>query len=190
MSSILAAALRLVEEITLPRLVPGRNTASSDEVRSRIEAVFSASKIAAADVAATALRAGLWQWHDFLDESHTLAQTIEGELLGDCWHAIMHRREPDYGNAKYWYRRLGRPAHFDGLNRDAPQVLARCATADAARWASQLSGPRGWNPLAFVDLCEACAGDEESALALSAREIQRIEMRLLLEQTCAAVAVE
>src|SRR5687768_4793164 len=53
---------------------------------------------------AEALLAGCWLWHDFLDESHTISQGIESPT-GSFWHAIMHRREGDFSNAKYWYAR-------------------------------------------------------------------------------------
>jgi hypothetical protein len=36
--------------------------------------------------------------------------------------------------------------------------------------------------MAFVDLCQKCAVEEESPLALTARRIQVTEMALLLEQ--------
>src|SRR5262245_21856010 len=51
--------------------------------------------------------AGLWLYFDFLDESHAISQTAEGVPDHDFWHAIMHRREPDAGNSKYWWRRVG-----------------------------------------------------------------------------------
>ncbi len=57
---------------------------------------------------AEACLAGLWLLHDFLDESHTISQSID-TLEGSYWHGIMHRREPDYENAKYWFRRV--PVH-------------------------------------------------------------------------------
>src|SRR4051794_8266140 len=52
--------------------------------------------------AASALLSGLWLWHDFLDESHGISQSIHS-ATGSFWHAIMHRREGDFGNSKYWY---------------------------------------------------------------------------------------
>ncbi|MEM6561275.1 MAG: hypothetical protein AAF656_06725, partial [Planctomycetota bacterium] len=42
--------------------------------------------------AASAALAGLWLWHDFLDESHTISQGIDNQT-GAFWHMIMHRRE-------------------------------------------------------------------------------------------------
>jgi hypothetical protein len=48
---------------------------------------------------ARACLAGLWLYHDFLDESHTISQEI-GSTTGSYWHGIMHRREPDASNAE------------------------------------------------------------------------------------------
>src|SRR5215204_2447980 len=53
---------------------------------------------------ARAMLSGLWLWFDWLDQSHTISQGIDTPT-GSYWHAIMHRREGDFGNSKYWYAR-------------------------------------------------------------------------------------
>ena len=52
------------------------------------------------------LCAGLWLYVDELDRSHAFSQRLTGPT-GCYWHAIMHRREGDFPNAKYWYRKAG-----------------------------------------------------------------------------------
>ena len=135
----------------------------------------------------TALRAGLFQLHDALERSHACSQSIEGRgrhQAGDYWHAIMHRRETDYGNARYWFRHVGtHPIHAELASR-AAQVLAARDVADAARWRSRLGLPGRWDSAAFVDLCERATGDEDSPLGQVARRIQWTEMLLLLRSTC------
>ena len=140
---------------------------------------------------ATALHAGLWQVHDFLDESHDLAQSIQGQGVdanGDYWHAIMHRREPDYSNAKYWFRRVGPHPVFHKLATAAELILDGSASEAAATWKSKLGAPIEWNAPAFVDLCQSAATDADPALAQTARRIQWAEMLLLLAH-CACQAM-
>jgi hypothetical protein len=62
---------------------------------------------------ARACLAGLWLKSDFLDESHRISQEIETPT-GSAWHAIMHRREGDFGNSKYWWRRVGKHPALSG----------------------------------------------------------------------------
>src|SRR5687768_10504407 len=68
------------------------------------EAMFAPRRVRDRDMARACL-AGLWLYHDFLDESHTLSQCIDTPS-GSYWHAIMHRREGDFANSKYWFRRV------------------------------------------------------------------------------------
>lgn len=53
-----------------------------------------------------ALKAGLWLYVDELDRSHDISQGMK-DATGSYWHAIMHRREGDFWNSKYWYRNAG-----------------------------------------------------------------------------------
>ena len=99
---------------------------------------------------AAGCHAALWLRHDFLPEAHRLSQKI-GSLEGSYWHAIMHRREGDFGNAKYWFRKVGDHALF-------PRLLAATqdAVADSGTHGKQGKGLAGsaWNAFNFVDCCE------------------------------------
>jgi len=56
------------------------------------------------------LIAGLWLSVDLLDYSHRISQSMD-EPTGAYWHGIMHRREGDFSNAKYWFHQAsGHPA--------------------------------------------------------------------------------
>ena len=49
---------------------------------------------------------GLWLLHNFIHEAHEICQDLPTPA-GSHWHAIMHRIEGDFSNAKYWYRQSG-----------------------------------------------------------------------------------
>jgi hypothetical protein len=49
------------------------------------------------------MAAGLWLLAGELERSHLISQSIT-DRDGSFWHAIMHRREGDFSNAKYWLR--------------------------------------------------------------------------------------
>jgi hypothetical protein len=156
----------------LPVLGPGEpNLAAKPLLRALTpEALFPAG-VRDSEMA-RAFLAGLWLLHDFLDESHEISQEIETPT-GSFWHGIMHRREPDYGNAKYWFRRVGAHAVFEPLRREAAR-LAAGAPPQAAFLATQPA----WDPFTFIDLCEASATEGAACHAL-ARRVQRVEWDLL-----------
>lgn len=138
------------------------------------------------DIDVTALRAGLLLLHDFIGESHQQSQSIEGKgkhQLGDYWHAILHRREPDYANAKYWFRQFGPQPVFGELARSADAILRSCASPQADGWRTKLGCQANWNPFALVDFCQSCESSSDSDLTTAARQIQFAEMRLLFRQT-------
>jgi hypothetical protein len=121
--------------------------------------------------AAACCAAGLWLWNGFLDRSHEISQEID-TAEGSWWHGIMHRREPDPGNAAYWFRRVGRHPLFGSL-ADAMQQLAAGRSLPAA--ASWLATVDRWDPFRFIDFCETarCSGD--SSLQAFAQEAAAVE---------------
>jgi hypothetical protein len=50
--------------------------------------------------------AGLWLLAGDLERSHSFSQELPCRD-GSFWHGIMHRREGDFGNSKYWFRKVG-----------------------------------------------------------------------------------
>lgn len=49
------------------------------------------------------LAAGFWLYADDLEASHTISQVLTS-ASGSYLHGIMHRREGDFTNARYWFR--------------------------------------------------------------------------------------
>jgi hypothetical protein len=69
-----------------------------------------------------ALVAGLWLYVDDLDASHKVSQSID-DTTGSFWHGIMHRREGDFGNSHYWFRRAGRHPAMDLIEGYDPRAF-------------------------------------------------------------------
>src|SRR4029079_1638108 len=75
------------------------------------------TQLADAEMAACCI-SGIWLLYDCLEESHTISQGIDTPS-GSFWHAIMHRREGDFSNAKYWFQDVGRHPVFAKLGERA-----------------------------------------------------------------------
>ena len=133
---------------------------------------------------ADAALAGLWLWLDALDECHRIAQDIVSPT-GSMWHAIMHRREGDFSNAKYWYQRC--PTHH------ANRILGSVASSLLGPLASDPQVAAvvrdGWNPGSFVDLVEAVHGKPSDPRHDLAVRLQRAEWEALFGY-CLRAAVE
>ena len=111
---------------------------------------------------ARACHAGLWLANDFLDESHTISQDLPS-ATGSFWHAVMHRREPDAFNSKYWWRKVGPHPVLDQLGEQAPAL-----------------GYTFTNPFDFVDFCEQVRGSGTPDEGLAER-VQWLEFCLLFD---------
>jgi hypothetical protein len=164
----------LLSEDRLPELGPGKPKAA---VRTALDSMtvqvlFGAAPVRRPDLGKCCL-AGLWLLHDFLDDAHTISQDIDARE-GSYWHAIVHRREPDFSNSAYWFRRVGNHPVFGPLRSRAAELTRE---AGAPRGSDFLAHQTTWDPFAFVDLCEAVAhGGDAHRLC---RLIQRAEWDLL-----------
>ena len=109
-----------------------------------------------------ACMAGVWLYHDFLDESHTISQELD-DATGSYWHAIMHRREPDAANSKYWFQKVGEHPVLKLLAEKAPEL-----------------GYEYTGPFDFVDFCERVRSSG-SADEILAKRVQFLEWQLLFQ---------
>jgi hypothetical protein len=131
---------------------PRRGVIEPGLLEAKLALVFARAGLADADRIAR-LRAAALLYHDHHDEAHDIVQDLtdqDGALL----HGILHRREPDYWNAKYWFRRfVAHPAHL-ALGRRIPSLVSAPVHAALAK---EITRPGAFDPFTFVDLVEAAA---------------------------------
>jgi hypothetical protein len=113
------------------------------------------------------VRGALYYAVDALDPAHRIFQDEKSDL-GSYWHGMMHRREGDFDNARYWFRRAGKLPFFGKLHRAAGEhaaVVARQVT---------------WDPYLFTGECEqARFGATEKNEELG--RVQKAEFEVLLD---------
>jgi hypothetical protein len=155
------------------RLMPlAEGVCCSEPARRRIQSLKDEDLFPSARAPRAAL-AGLYLYFSCRDEAHELAQS-DSSAGGSYWHGIVHRQEPDAGNASYWFRRVGEHPVFPGLLEAAEAI--RAAHPDAG-----LNFSKAWDPFAFIDICERARRQPGSKLERAALEIQRAEWQLLFD---------
>jgi hypothetical protein len=157
--SVVAA---LVAEPRLAELGPGSPEPGVHVALRRFNPASDLEKPIRDREAARACHAGLWLYFDYLDESHTISQEVN-TAEGSYWHAIMHRREPDASNSKYWWRMVGNHPLF-------PVLSEQCA----------ILGYTFTTPDSFVDFCERVRGSGTD-LERTARQVQLLEWQMLFD---------
>jgi hypothetical protein len=109
------------------------------------------------------VRGGLFYALDALDEAHVIFQQ-ENDDLSAYWHGMMHRREGDFENARYWFRRAGVLPVFDQMHHAASEH-----SADMAKQAN-------WDPYLFTWQCEqARFGANETGPELAALQLAEFQ---------------
>ena len=176
-----AAILEIFETEGLAGLGPECRASALPEsdVRSRINAAMDVSGTPGS--ARDLILSAALLWHDHLDASHCVSQDIASSS-GSFLHGIMHRREPDYSNAKYWFHRTGEHPVFPVI---AERAAAELDGVGDSGLCHRLVGGGVWDALSMVDACADAEGgrllpDEVEAL----KGVQRIEILTLVEAFC------
>jgi hypothetical protein len=115
------------------------------------------------------VRGALFYAVDALSEAHALFQEVANDL-GAYWHGMMHRREADFDNARYWHRRAGTLPAFAAMHRAAVE-----ASNDMARQPN-------WDPYLFTGQCEQARHGAPELVDELVR-LQRIEFDVLFDYT-------
>ena len=162
--------MKAIDTGDLPALGP-QQRASVESVGALGQAV---GALGMSPTVATLARSAALLWHDHLDASHDVSQDLPSSD-GSFLHGIMHRREQDYPNAKYWFRRAGDHPCYPAL---ATQAAAYLGVTGNEALAKRLVPGGQWDPFAFVDAVESAMQNGQLVDAL--QNIQRLEFESLV----------
>jgi len=115
------------------------------------------------------VRGGLLYALDDLAGCHEFFQNTASELVG-YWHGMMHRREADFDNARYWFRRAGVMPFF--------HTLHSCS----AEFSTDMAKQRLWDPYLFTSECEQHRFGADSEEENLSRQ-QRAEFDVVFDYT-------
>ncbi len=133
------------------------------------------------DIFGGAIKSGLLLWNDALNDSHDVSQEL-GNNTGSYWHGIMHRREPDYSNAKYWFGRVGTHPIFPELRERAIELFKETANPSDAltQIAQTIEAQENWDAYQFIDWCQAAENASSPDVTRFLQQVQAEEIKLLL----------
>ena len=133
------------------------------------------------DIFGGAIKSGLLLWNDALNDSHDISQGL-GNNTGSYWHGIMHRREPDYSNAKYWFGRVSTHPIFPELRERALTLFNETQNpSDTLKQiGNTIESHEHWDAYQFIDWCQAAENDSSSDVTRFLQQVQSEEIKLLL----------
>ena len=138
----------------------------SDEFRSLDDAAVTGGRPISNPQQFTLIRGAILYALDELDAAHRIFQD-DHSSVGSYWHGMMHRREGDFDNARYWFRRCGQLPEYGDM-----QAAVGNASPNMAR-------QNNWDPYLFTGLCEQVRFGDGDLLA-ECRALQRAEFDVLL----------
>lgn len=160
-SPIVEQILRSVQPSPIETGLVSLRRAANPKITRLIDQTLPADLVAPAAINSSIhvdlVKAALFLWNDDFDHAHEYAQVAHNPE-GSYWHAILHRREPDYSNAHYWYSRVGSHPVFHQMAKIYP----------------------GWKPENFILQCQKKRSPEDAAKLV---EKQLKEFQLLFRHT-------
>ena len=183
LASAAQQALQLRSDTTYRRLVvAGDGNPAAKGVLEALSPKTVLAVPASDDGDAALVLSGLWLLHDWLEPSHTLSQGVE-TVNGSFWHALLHRREGDFNNARYWYGKCRNHPAMATLATEGQAIVKASNASDDARTITR----DGWDTYAMVDFVESVydAADDHPPVQL-ARDLQNLEWRILFDYTVRA----
>lgn len=138
-----------------------------------------------ASQAVPAMEAALHLWNDSLEGAHRIVQLFEYIPTFDLLHGIVHRREGDYSNSRYWLRNAGHHPAYYGLQARASRLLEgkdwTDEDAEAGSALNAMASQGEWNPYLFLEavaIWQSRGGREETKEVLE--RLQLLELRSIV----------
>lgn len=175
--------------LQLPAIGPGKPIIAPGTIRAALDQHAGLATLPIID--RRCVEAGILLVCDQLEQSHVVSQALEGKgrpRTADYWHGLMHRREPDLGNAAYWFRQVSSHPAWQSLQDNLTDWLGHYGLTEFERQlaTSVLTTEGQWEPAAMIALCriglQKPGGPEDRA----ARVLQFLEMLNLLDYSLAA----